>query len=146
MSLWNYKDMSSLSAIDEDQAWERLDRIIASIPHEGNRVAVRRYVEERRANGIKMSTLGIDVNALRGFCEYLGPKAVEDVGRQDIVSYVNNAKTVVSWRNRSKDGRETVTTKAKRLGARTLRSGRRSCGRSSAGCAGRRTTRLRSRG
>lgn len=74
------------------------------IPLEENRETVLRYLEERRANGIKNATIGIDVNALRSLAVYLGDKRFVEATKQDMVRYFNTAKGIRTWRTKKKDG------------------------------------------
>lgn len=104
-----------------DANWlRRLERLLATFSNEQNRGVLRDQLEERRANGVKVSTLYTEANAIRGLCEYLGTKALGDVTRQDLVRYVNEASRERVWRNSSKNGEETVTRKRVGLGPRTL--------------------------
>jgi site-specific recombinase XerD len=112
--------MSSLSGADPDATWVALERILSDIPTEENRATVRRYLEHRQANGVQSATLGIDANTLRGLCLHLKEKPLQDVAKDDVVKYLNNARSVRKWRNAKKDGTVTVTEKTARLGARTL--------------------------
>ncbi len=112
--------MSGLSDLPEDEFWRRVEGILATIPHEGNRATLRRYLTERRANGIRTSTLGSDANALRGFCVHLGDKPLDEVTREDVFAYATNAVSQRIWRSRKKDGSETITQSKVRLGTATL--------------------------
>lgn len=112
--------MSSLSNAPEEVAWEAILRVVDSIPSESNRAVLLRFLEERRANGIRMSTLGIEANAIRGFSLELKAKRLEDVAKEDVVRYVNNAKGVRVWVSKKKTGETTVTERATRLGQNTL--------------------------
>lgn len=112
--------MSGLSDLPEDEFWRRVEGILATIPHEGNRATLKRYLTERRANGIKTSTLGSDANALRGFCVHIGAKRLEDVTKEDVFAYATNAVSQRIWRSRKRDGSETVTHSKVRLGTSTL--------------------------
>lgn len=112
--------MSSLTSIDEERGWEAILRIVEGIPDESNRDLVRAFLEERRANGIKLTTLGIDATAMRGLCLYLGEKKLQDVAKADLIAYVNNAKSIRAWRVKDKAGKETVTRKHIKLGEDTM--------------------------
>jgi integrase len=94
--------------------------ILATIPNELNRATVLRYLNERQANSIKAPSLGNEANALRGFCQYLGDRALEDVKREDIVGFCNQASRVRIWRSRRRDGQDTVIQRPVRLKESTL--------------------------
>lgn len=108
-------EMSYWNTMPEERFWETVHRYIAAIPHDGNRDAVLRYIEERKANGIRPATLGIDVNALRSLGIYLGEKRFEDSTKPDLVRYLNNAMGYRSWRNVKADGTATRTVREHRL-------------------------------
>lgn len=112
--------MSSLSLVATKDAWRALERVLSSIPTEENRGVVRTYLQERRANGIRMGTLGIDANALRGFCLFLGEKPLKDVTRADVVAYVNEARSLRNWRSVRNDGEDTLTHREVSLSPSTL--------------------------
>jgi len=112
--------VSGLSSLPEDQFWQRVETILATIPHDGNRATVRRYLTERLANGVKSSAFGSDANALRGFCAHLGEKRLEDTTREDVFAYASNAVSQRRWKSRRKDGTETATTSQVRLNTATL--------------------------
>jgi hypothetical protein len=138
--------VSSLTAIDDKRGWEAILRIVEGIPDEPNRTQVRAFLEERRANGIKLTRLGIDATAMRGLCLHLGEKKLQDVAKADCITYLNNAKSIRAWRVKDKQGKETVTRKHIKLGMDTMGHRKGVFKVLSAGCVGPRTTRRRSRG
>ncbi|MFA5861436.1 MAG: hypothetical protein WDA16_07045 [Candidatus Thermoplasmatota archaeon] len=77
--------MSTASVYDDDKFWQAVQRILSDVPVEGDREVILRYIQERRANGIKPSTLVGDASALRGFCLHSGQKRLEEVTRQDVM-------------------------------------------------------------
>lgn len=107
--------MSAFTHLPEDQLWPCLDRYIASIPLKENQDTVRRYLEERQANGMRQGTLGIDVNALRSLGRFLGEKRYEDATKQDMIRYFNTATGERTWANRKANGEITFTTREQRL-------------------------------
>lgn len=101
--------------------WLQLrDRILATIPSANNRTPVLKYLAERQAAGIKVGTLACDANALRGLCVFLGKRSVEDVTRDDLVAYLNDAERERTWRSKRNDGAETVTRRRVGLSPSTL--------------------------
>lgn len=112
--------MSSLAGVTDAQFWARVDRLLATIPLPANRTTTLSYLQERKAIGIRMSTLMIDANALRGFMLHLDGKAVTGATRQDVIAYVNNAQKVRGYRSARRDGSATVTERPVTLGPRTL--------------------------
>jgi integrase/recombinase XerD len=107
--------MSTFTPMSDEQLWRALEHYLNCIPFEHNRETVRRYLEERHANGIKPATLGIDVNALRALALSLGDKKFEDATKPDVVRHLNEAKTFRSWRNVKADGTATTTVREHRL-------------------------------
>lgn len=76
-----------------------VERIIREIPHEGNRRHVRRYIRERKANGVRLSTLSTDAHHLRALAQFLQGKASEDVTREDIGDFANQRTGMRRWRS-----------------------------------------------
>lgn len=107
--------MSTFTGKSDDDLWRTVDRYLQHIPLVENRETVLRYLEERRANGIKPATIGVDVNALRSLGVFLGEKKFEDSTKQDIVRYLNTAQSFRTWRNVKADGTVTETRKEQRL-------------------------------
>lgn len=101
--------MSGFTGMDDDELWQTIERYLAYIPLPENRETVRRYLEERRANGIKQATLGIDVNALRSLGVFLGEKRFEDATKADMVRYFNSAVGKRNYRSVRADGSHTHT-------------------------------------
>lgn len=112
--------MSSLSGASDDTLWRTLHKILDTIPTPHNRDVILRYLQERKANGMKAATLGVDANALRAFCVFLGQKEIEASTRADVIGYVNYAKNIRRWCNGRKDGSATVTEREERLSDSTL--------------------------
>lgn len=95
------------------------------MPLSANREIVREFLNERKATGIKPSTLMIDANALRGFCLHLDARSLREATRADVVAYIDNASRVRVWRNARAGGSFKETTQevalSARLGAQRLR-------------------------
>lgn len=91
--------MSTLGGLDREAFWERMDRVIESIPHEGNRETVRTYLQERHVQ-VAQSTVGNDANAIADFARFLGDTALEDLTREDAVAFFGRAKKTRLWRSR----------------------------------------------
>ena len=103
------------------QKWPaQRERILGTISRDVNRATVRRYLEERQANGIKAPTLANEANTLRGFCQHLGDLALEDVKREHIVAYCNVASRMRQWRSHRRDGQDTVVARQVTLKGSTL--------------------------
>lgn len=94
--------------------------ILDTIPNAANRATVLRYLSERQANSIKVPSLANEANALRGFCQYLGERKLEDVQREHVVGFCNQATRVRIWRSRRRDGKETVIERPVKLKESTL--------------------------
>lgn len=112
--------MSSHTNLPEDALWVSLNKILATIPLDENRDTLLRYLQERAANGIKPSTLGIDANCMRAFMIHLDAKSVEKAERKDVIAYLNNAHNLRRWCASRKDGTTTVVEKAQRLSPSTI--------------------------
>lgn len=112
--------MSLVSALDPSAAQAHLDRILATIPSASNRGVVVAYLGERRVNGIRMSTLAMDANALRGLAVFLGEKDFSAASRADIYAYLGQAAHERAWRSKRLDGTVAVTAKPVPLSQRTL--------------------------
>lgn len=112
--------MSSTSNKTDAEAWERIERILATIPLPENQAVVRTWLQERQAVGLKSSTLVIHANCLRGFCVHLGQKKFADANRADVIGYVNNAKSLRTNRAVKTDGSSTETQVPIHLCMRTL--------------------------
>lgn len=112
--------MSSVSTKTDAEVWERIERILETIPLTENQAIVRTWLQERQAVGLRSSTLLIHANCLRGFCAHLGAKKLADANRVDVIGYVNNAKSMRLYRSRKVDGSTTDTVQAILLSPRTL--------------------------
>lgn len=112
--------MSSVSTKTDAQVWERIERILETIPLPENQVIVRTWLQERQAIGLRASTLLIHANCLRGFCVHLGAKKLQDAVRMDVIGYVNNAKSMRRYRSVKVDGSSVETEKPIHLCMRTL--------------------------
>lgn len=100
--------------------WERIERILETIPLRENRDVVRTWLQERQAVGLRSSTLTIHANCLRGFCVHIGMRNLQASTRIDVISYVNNAKSMRLFRSRKVDGSTTDTEQPILLAPRTL--------------------------
>lgn len=107
--------MSGFTQLNEPKMWQTVESYLAYIPLEANRETVRRYVEERFANGMKPATIGIDVNALRSLGVFLGDKPFVEATKPDMIRYFNTVTGTRSWKNAKKSGEVTTTTKEVRL-------------------------------
>ena len=107
--------MSDFTGMNDDELWNAVNRYLDFIPLAENRELVLRYVEERRANGIKPATLGIDVNALRSLGVFMGERPFAEATKADMIRYFNTATGKRTWRTRTKDGGEVVSQKEIRL-------------------------------
>lgn len=85
-----------------------IERILAEVP-DVNRATVRRYLDEREANGVRLTTLVGDAGHLRQFAVFMGDRALETLTREDVTRFVNQRTSIRRWRS----GR-TVTTSSKR--------------------------------
>lgn len=113
--------MSFFTGVPEDVVWDRISRVVSTIPNAHNQELAMRYLRERAAFGIKTSTLGTDVNHLRAFCQFLGAKDLDQVVRDDIVRFVTTGKAERMWRNVRQDGAETITKASVRIGPATMK-------------------------
>lgn len=104
----------------EDSYRRSIERVLGTIPSAHNRETVGRYLAEREANGIKPGTRLNDANALRGLCEALGAKRLEDGTKEDIVAYVNQASRERVWAARTRDGQAVLTRGPSRVGPRSM--------------------------
>lgn len=85
-----------------------IERILAEIPLV-NRGTVQRYLDEREANGVRLTTLVGDAGHLRAFALFMGDRHFEDLTRDDVTRFVNQRSTTRRWRSGA-----TVTTAAKK--------------------------------
>lgn len=108
-------EMSTFTGMSDDDLWRTIGYYLDFIPSKENRETVLRYLEERRASGIRPATLGIDVNALRSLGVFLGEKRFEEATKADMVRYLNTATGFRTWRNVKKDGTATRTGRETRL-------------------------------
>lgn len=97
-----------------------MNNILDTIPSRENRETVLRYIEERSANSIKPATCGVDANALRALCVFLGEKRLEDVTKQDIIAYLNRARQVQVKNVKAAGGTRRVMEVEVRLSRSTL--------------------------
>lgn len=88
-----------MSSVTGPNGAERLARVVGAIPSEHNRQVVERYLEERRANGVKAGTLWNDAHYLRDLCGFLGEKRLEDVAKDDMRRFVANLSRERSYGN-----------------------------------------------
>lgn len=77
---------------------DSIERILNEIPNV-NRETVRRYLEEREANGIRLTTLTGDAGHLRAFALFIEDRAFDTVTRQDVMRFVNLRATAHRWRS-----------------------------------------------
>lgn len=109
-----------MPTLPDDYLDRRIVATFDSIPLLENRRTIERYLGERRANGDKTGSLANYAVALRGLCEFLGPKLLESVAKEDLVAYVNKSSRERIWRSFSKNGHVTITRKQVRLSPTTL--------------------------
>ena len=102
-------------------AWSRrINTVLVTIPNEGNRATLQRYLSEKRANGAAPGTLLNDVNALRDLCVMLGAKQVDAATKEDIVAYATVTTRERCWRHPRKDGTDALRRKVVALQRSTL--------------------------
>ncbi|MCA1812126.1 MAG: hypothetical protein LC623_08980, partial [Halobacteriales archaeon] len=109
-----------MPSVNRDNWPDRQAMLLATIANPENRETTRRYLDERRAGNMKPGTLYNEGNAIRGFCEFLGDKRLEDVTKADVTAYVLDARRIRIWRNRNGAGVEKITRREVRLGPATL--------------------------
>lgn len=102
-------------------AYERqLARILFTIPNASNRAVVEKYLNQRRANGLKPGSILNDANALRGLCEVMGGRPLQSATKDDVVAFVNSLSRERVWRSLRTDGEFTETRRKIRVGEKTL--------------------------
>lgn len=109
-----------MSSVNEENAERRVELILATIPDLANRKTLARFVAERKASGVKPTTLVNDSNTLRDLARFLQTKPFEALTKEDVTAFVNTTTRERIWRNGSKDGEETITKRKVRLSATTL--------------------------
>lgn len=65
-----------------------IERILGDVSHPRNQKTLRRYLAERRALGVKLSTIQNDANHLRHIAVFLGQKPFEEATREDVRDFV----------------------------------------------------------
>ncbi|MHB8633585.1 MAG: hypothetical protein ACYDBQ_06400 [Thermoplasmatota archaeon] len=98
----------------------RLESILATVPSLGNVATIRRYLAERQANGIKVSTLLNEANSLRNLSVMLGARRLEETDKAAIIEFVNQSTRERVWRNADKAGKVTETRRRVGLSPATL--------------------------
>lgn len=77
---------------------ESLDRLIDAIPSEANREFARSFMERKRANGRKDSTLASQLNHVRAWGEFLGKKRFDRATEADVREFLLQRKVMRRWR------------------------------------------------
>lgn len=98
----------------------RIGFVLGRIPLQENHRQLRRYLDEKRANGVKPPTLLNDATALRDLAVHLGDTRFEDATKDDILSFANQRNRTRSWRIVRKDGTQTTRTKEVTLRRSTM--------------------------
>lgn len=98
----------------------RIGSLLDTVENPANRATLQRYLDERRADGVKPQTLANDANNLRDLAAFLGSTRFEDVGREGITRFVNIRTRTRVWRSVRKDGSPTERRTVVDLGETTM--------------------------
>ena len=82
---------------------ESLERILREIKNPENLNDVRAFLEEKRANGARLSTLVNHANHLRHWGVFLGARGFRDATKEDVRRFINQRGGRVRVRPRGKD-------------------------------------------
>lgn len=98
-----------MTSVNPRNAAQRLDRLLAGIENPANRETVRRFRDERLANGVRPGTVSNELTALRDLCNHLADVRLEDATRPQLGGFVAQQTVERTWAARRKDGGETRT-------------------------------------
>ncbi|MHB8587120.1 MAG: tyrosine-type recombinase/integrase [Thermoplasmatota archaeon] len=88
---------------------ESLERILDDIVNPGNRKVVETFLEEQRANGVRLGTLLNQAGHIRQWARFLGDRPFNAATREDVRRFTNQRTSTRSWR-RTRSTRVTVKT------------------------------------
>lgn len=109
-----------VSSLTDDNFPAAMERLLERSPSGENRDRVRAYVAEKRANGIKVGTLGVDLSVLGDFCQGLGGRPLESAAKADVVAFLGRTTKKRLFRSVDRDGNATVTQREARLSPHTM--------------------------
>ena len=92
-----------MSSITLENFEARLAIVMDSVEDGTHRAQILEYIHERRANGIRLSTLMANANVLRTFANFLG-KPFDEATRPDLNAYANTRASKRVFRSYDKDG------------------------------------------
>lgn len=95
-----------MSSITLENFEARLEIVIDSIVDQAHRAEILEYIHERRANGIRLSTLMANANVLRTYANKLA-KPFDEATRQDLNAYANARSGMRVYRSQDKSGKVT---------------------------------------
>lgn len=75
-----------------------VERLLDGIPDRKNRETVRTYLEENRANGVRISSLLSQGNHLRHWAVFLGDRPFTAATKEDVRRFTNLRTTERTWR------------------------------------------------
>lgn len=100
-----------MSSVTLENFEARLQIVIDSIEDQAHRAEILEYIHERRANGIRLSTLMANANVLRTYANKLG-KPFDEATRQDLNAYANARSGKRVYRSQDKSGNVTEVVRA----------------------------------
>lgn len=95
-----------MSSINLENFEDRLATVMESVDDAEHRAQILEYIHERRANGLRLSTLMANANVLRTFANKLA-KPFDDASRADLNAYANARAGQRVFRSYDKDGKMT---------------------------------------